>query len=419
MIAVNNGTEPGLQSGLFSDDKTARINAWAIIAAGGSGSRLSSYLEGTQKQFLSYKGAPLYWQSVKSLLRCACVKGLILVFPEERLESERARAAELFRKENTSIPWLTAPGGKTRAESARNGVRLLPPECTHVFIHDAARPFLEPELVWRLYESMRPDLGAVIPGLPVIDTVKVVDKSGQVLETPPRDSLRSVQTPQFFNARALKELYAGEGGLSASFTDDAMALERAGRKVLVTPGDPKNVKITNPEDLALLRECGENMTPCVGFGYDVHMFGGSRPLKLGGVLIPGPFTVAAHSDGDVLLHALADALLGCGGLGDIGGHFPDSNPAYDGMSSAVFVDHALSLLGERGIKLTHLDMTVVAQKPKLQAYKTEIGRNIARLCGLEPEQVSVKATTEEGLGFTGRLEGIKAYAVASAVKSPA
>lgn len=418
MIAVNNGTEPGLQSGLFSDNKSARGNAWAVIAAGGSGSRLSSYLGGTQKQFLAYKGAPLYWQSVKSFLRCACVKGLILVFPEERLESERERAKELFRKENTSIPWLVAPGGKTRSESARSGFRLLPPECSHVFIHDAARPFLEPDLIWRLYNYMRPDLGAVIPGLPVVDTVKVVDESGQVLETPPRAALRSIQTPQFFDVKALKEFYSGESGLSASFTDDAMGLEMAGHKVLVAPGDPKNIKITNPEDLALLREDGKNMIPCVGFGYDVHRFGGSRPLKLGGVLIPGPFTVAAHSDGDVLLHALVDAILGCGGLGDIGGHFPDSNPAYDGVSSTVFLDHAISLLAEKGIRLARLDMTVVAQKPKLQAYKTEIARNIARLCGLEPEQVNVKATTEEGLGFTGRLEGIKAYAVASAVKSP-
>lgn len=418
MATVNNGTEPGLQSDpLLFNSAFLEKKAWAVLVAGGSGTRLSSCLGGEPKQFYNYEGVPLYWHSARTLSHCACIKGLIFVFPAAYCEREESRIRELCNREDLGLPWRITAGGGSRSESSRNGVRLLPADCTDVFIHDAARPFLSAELVWRLYLGMKPDFGAVIPGLPLTDTVKVVDENGLVIATPARFSLRSIQTPQLFKAHILKNLYNTEDLHPEQFTDDASMLEKYGYKVALVDGDAKNVKITNPEDLELLKSGQMNDFPCTGFGYDVHRYGEGRPLILGGVRIPGSFKLVAHSDGDVLLHALTDAILGCGALGDIGSHFPDSDAAYAGMASSVFLDHALALIREQKIRLTHLDMTIVAQKPKLQPYKTEICKNIARLCSLELSQVSLKATTEEGLGFTGHLEGIKAYAVVSAMKS--
>lgn len=417
MATVKNGTEPGLQSDpLFTRYEASKRNAWAIIVAAGSGSRLAESLGAEPKQFFIFKNRPLYWHSAQILARCACVKGLIFVFPETYLCREEERLAALEKSDNLGLPFLLAKGGKSRSESSRNGLRLLPACCTEVFIHDAARPFLKADLVWRLYNSMRPDLAGVIPGLRITDTVKLVDENELILNTPPRSSLRAVQTPQLFNTRILKNLYTDSFFISEQITDDAASLEKAGFKIQVVEGDPNNVKITTPLDLKLLHETDFAMLPCTGFGYDVHRYGEGHPLKLGGVSIPSSFKVVAHSDGDVLLHALTDAILGCASLGDIGNHFPDSDSAYANMNSALFVEHALSLLRAKEIKLTHIDITLVAQKPKLQAYKAEIAKNIARLCSLDSSQVNIKATTEEGMGFTGHLEGIKAYAVVSALK---
>lgn len=417
MTTANNGTEPGLQSGPhLSSPPFLERKAWAVIVAGGSGTRLSKNLGGEPKQFYEWQGVPLYWHSARIMSHCACIKGLIFVFPEAYCEREELRIAELCGREDLCLPWKIAAGGKSRSESARNGVILLPADCTDVFIHDAARPFLTADLVWRLYGERKSDIDAVIPALPLTDTVKLVNDRGLVTATPPRALLRSVQTPQLFNAPLLKSLYCSPAFFPEQFTDDAAILEQAGYLVAVVAGDGKNIKITNPEDLKLLESEEMIKLPCVGFGYDVHRFGEGKALVLGGVPIPGPYKIMAHSDGDVLLHALTDAILGCSALGDIGSHFPDNDPAFSDMSSSIFLDHALTLTSKQGIRLTHLDMTIVAQKPKIQPYMKEICKNISRLCSLSESQVSLKATTEEGLGFTGHLEGIKAYAVASAVK---
>lgn len=196
-------------------------------------------------------------------------------------------------------------------------------------------------------------------------------------------------------------------------------MEAHGHPVLVVPGEAANIKITHPEDLALLEERSPVMpVPRVGMGYDVHRYGSGRPMKLGGIIIPNAPEVIAHSDGDVLLHALMDALLGCAALGDIGRLFPDADARFDNISSAVLLDDVLERFRDAGLTLCHVDLTVVAQTPKLAPHREEIRKNVARLLGLGTDSVNIKATTEEKLGFTGACEGIKAYAVATAFQLP-
>jgi 2-C-methyl-D-erythritol 4-phosphate cytidylyltransferase/2-C-methyl-D-erythritol 2,4-cyclodiphosphate synthase len=196
-------------------------------------------------------------------------------------------------------------------------------------------------------------------------------------------------------------------------------VELAGGTIRVVPGETANLKITNPEDLRVLAAPTPAPVPCTGFGYDVHAYGGTRPMVLGGMPIAGAPLVKAHSDGDVLLHALCDAILGCLGLGDIGEHFPDSDKKFDNISSAILLSEVMDKARHMGLTVTHVDLTVIAQTPRLSPHKAGIRANVARLMELSDHQVNVKATTEEHLGFTGRKEGIKAVAVVTAARTPA
>lgn len=389
---------------------------WAILLAAGCGNRLQAALEGQAKQFLLFEGAPLYWRPAQVLAQSGVVGGLVFVFPELFCQAEAERIAALCAVDDLGIPWLVVAGGPKRQDSVRLGLAAVPRAVRHVLIHDAARPFLSARLTRRVCAALAEGCCAVIPGLAVADTIKLVQESAPNLAaaTLPRDLLRAVQTPQGFDAALLREAHARARDCAAPATDDAALMEALGHEVRIIPGEAKNVKITNPEDLALLSGPAPCPAPCDGLGYDVHRYGGDRPLKLGGVEIPGAPGIVAHSDGDVLLHALMDAILGCAALGDIGQHFPDADPAYSGISSAVLLDQVLELAMEAGVRLCHVDMTLVAQKPRLSPWREEIRANVARLLGLSREQVNLKATTEEGLGFTGRLEGIKAWVLASA-----
>ncbi|MDD4950965.1 MAG: 2-C-methyl-D-erythritol 2,4-cyclodiphosphate synthase, partial [Desulfovibrionaceae bacterium] len=221
--------------------------------------------------------------------------------------------------------------------------------------------------------------------------------------------------PQGFKRGLLVRAHALAQEQGWEVTDDASLVERMGEPVLVVPGEEANVKITTPEDLARLNQA-RPAAPCVGLGYDAHRYGPGRPLVLGGIPIPNGPRVQAHSDGDVLLHALTDALLGCAGAGDIGLLFPDTDPAFEAMSSSIFVKEALARAQEAGLKIVHADLTVVAQTPKIAPWREQIAENVAGLLGLERGQVNVKATTEEGLGFTGEKKGLKAYALVTAVR---
>ncbi|MDE7240684.1 2-C-methyl-D-erythritol 4-phosphate cytidylyltransferase [Desulfovibrio sp.] len=389
-----------------------------MVLAAGSGSRLAGALQGRAKQFEPFDGAPLYWRSAQVFAQSGAVGGIVLVFPGSVREAEAARIASLPAGDDLGIPWIAVAGGAQRQDSVRLGLAAVPPTVRHVLIHDAARPFVSAALVRRICAALAEDAPAVIPGLPVTDTIKLVDAAAPelVAETLPRHRLRAVQTPQGFDAALLREAHERARDGDAPATDDAALMEACGHPVRIIPGEAENVKITNPQDLALLRGPAPAPMPCSGLGYDVHRFGGDRPLMLGGVEIAGAPGVLAHSDGDVLLHALMDAILGCASLGDIGQHFPDSDPALSGISSALLLDRVLELASGAGLEICHVDMTLVAQKPRLAPWREEIRANVARLLGLARNQVNLKATTEEGLGFTGRGEGIKAWALVSAAR---
>lgn len=396
-----------------------RNEIWAIILAAGRGTRLKQAADEPPKQFLPYRGAPLFWHSARNLSRAPRLDGLLFVFPPHSLAENAALADELAARFPLGLPYRCAAGGDERQDSVRNALAALPASCTHVLVHDAARPFVSPALAERLIAELEQGRRAVIPGLEPADTVKRVDEAGLVEDTPPRAALRTVQTPQAFEREALELAHAHGREQGRRVTDDAALLESAGVPVLVIPGEAANVKITRPEDLArLLDDAGQTkLLPCCGQGYDVHRYGGTRPLRLGGVLIKNTeLTVAAHSDGDVLLHALMDALLGCASAGDIGEHFPDSDPRFEGINSAALLCEVLELVRGRGVVLTQVDLTIVAQTPKISPYRKEITRNIAHLLHLNERQVNLKASTEEGLGFTGAGEGIKALALVTALR---
>lgn len=413
------------------------MEIWALILAAGQGLRLCAATGGVAKQFLEWRGAPLYWASARLFARCARVRGLVFVFPEERLAQERERLSALGVAD-LGLPWLATAGGPERRDSVRLGLEALQGHapagaCDAVLVHDAARPFATPALVNRVMDALGSYAG-VVPGIPVADTIKetaaAMSGARPVLRTPARDCLRAAQTPQGFRLDALVEAHALARRERWTVTDDASLLELCGHSVGVVEGEPANRKITSPEDLPMLRDEARSL-PRTGWGYDVHRFaprqdeegapeprGGrqpARPLRLGGVLIPGAPEVLAHSDGDVLLHALADAVLGCAGGGDVGQLFPDTDPALSGCDSALIVDEALRLAGEAGVRLVWADLTVIAQVPRVAPHRDAIRRNVARLLGLDPGAVNLKATTEEGLGFTGEKRGIKAVAVVSAV----
>lgn len=389
---------------------------WGVVLAAGQGSRMAQATGGEAKQFLPYRGAPLWWHPARAMAASPLVHGLVFVFPAGRLDEAKAQALALNAKESLGVPLRFAEGGERRQDSVRHALAALPESCESVLIHDGARPFLRTALVTKVAQALREGgVSGVIPGVPVTDTVKETDASGLVARTPERETLRAVQTPQAFLLSRLREAHERADAEGWSVTDDASLLERCHLPVLVVDGDSDNVKITNPRDLALLSE-HPPLLPCCGYGYDVHAYGGNRPLILGGVEIGGEFLILAHSDGDVLLHALMDAVLGCFAGGDIGRLFPDNDPAFDNVSSVVLLDRVMTLAAEANVRLVHVDLTVVAQKPKLAPKADAIRRNVARLLDLPLDHVAFKATTEEKLGFTGELRGIKAVALVTALR---
>lgn len=403
------------------------MRLWALLLAAGQGSRLAAATGGVAKQFLTLDNAPLYWRSVETFAACARLRGLVLVFPPETVAEAEAELTRLMAARQPGVPVRTASGGPRRQDSVRLGLAALPPECDAVLIHDTARPFATPALINRVIDALNDSDGSdggaagVVPGVPVADTIKVV-REGQVEHTPERQHLVAVQTPQGFRLDVLRAAHSRAESEGLDVTDDASLLEACGVPVRVVEGEAANRKLTTPEDLAMLAPSPAPRLPCTGYGYDVHRYADdaatpkARPLRLGGEPIPGGPCTLAHSDGDVLLHAVMDAILGCLGEGDIGKLFPDTDPALDNVNSAVLLSEVLRLARERGLTLTHLDATLVAQKPRISPHREAIRRNLARLTGLPLAGVNVKATTEEGLGFTGAGLGIKAVAVVSALR---
>ena len=261
--------------------------------------------------------------------------------------------------------------------------------------------------------------GSGVAAVPLKDTVKRVDESGLVVETPQRDLLRAVQTPQTFVAALIRAAHARYADSDVRATDDAMLIEWTGHAVHLTPGDPENIKLTTPEDMLLagqviLRREGRKEAPAmrIGHGYDVHRLVEGRKLILCGVEVPYERGLLGHSDADVALHALMDALLGAAALGDIGRHFPDTDPAYAGADSGRLLDHVVALLHVKGYAVANADVTIICQRPKLKDYIEQMRENVAAHLKVDPDCVNVKATTTEKLGFEGEGLGISSHAVA-------
>jgi len=369
----------------------------ALIVAAGRGERAGGDVP---KQFRLIGGKPMLRWAVESLIRHPAVQSTRIVIAEGQQDSAKQALQGLDIGELIT-------GGAERADSVRAGLEAI--EADAVLVHDAARPFCPPPVVDRLLASLEFFEGAA-PVLPVGDTLaRIADTLGDPVD---RAGLGRVQTPQAFRLGALRSAYDLWNGPSP--TDETTVVRAAGMKVAAVTGDPALEKITLPSDFDRAEQwLAGRLTPRTGMGFDVHAFSGNGPIMLGGLEVPHDRGLAGHSDADVILHAITDALLGAAGLGDIGEHFPPSDPQWKGADSSLFLAHAAALVRDKGGVIDHIDCTIVAEAPKVGPYRQAMRNRIAEIIGLSVEQVSVKATTTEGLGFTGRREGIAAQAIAS------
>ncbi|WP_264045983.1 bifunctional 2-C-methyl-D-erythritol 4-phosphate cytidylyltransferase/2-C-methyl-D-erythritol 2,4-cyclodiphosphate synthase [Methylobacterium flocculans] len=404
-------------------------NAAAVVVAAGRGIRIGG---DTPKQYRRVGGQAVLTRTLTAL---AAHPGIVRIQPVIA-----ADAADFYRACLDDLDAATraklaepVPGGATRQQSVRAGLEALDGAAAPdlVLVHDAARPHVDVALIERALVAGR-DHRAAVPGIAVTDTIKRVedlgDGTGRVRETPAREHLRAVQTPQAFAYPTLRDAHrrAAQAELHA-FTDDGALAEWAGLSVVVFEGDPRNRKITQPADLieadrgfsAVTHTAPSEVSPMtnyvtrLGTGFDVHAFTEGDHVWLGGVKIPADRGVLAHSDGDVALHALTDALLGAIADGDIGTHFPPSDEQWRGASSDRFLAHAVELVRARGGKIDHLDITVLAEAPRIGAHREAIRARIAAIAGVPLSAVSIKATTTEKLGFVGRAEGLAAQAAAT------
>ena len=369
----------------------------ALIVAAGKGERLGG---GVPKQYRMLGGKPVLRWAVESLISHPAVRSTRVVIGSG--QQERAAAALQGLDVGDMIE-----GGAERSDSVKAGLRAIGGDA--VLVHDAARPFCPAAVVDRLIAQLEFFDGAT-PVLPVGDTLARADRSlDEIVE---RTGLVRVQTPQAFRLDALRKAYGIWSGSVP--TDETTVLRAAGLEVGVVDGDPALDKLTTPADFQRAEQwIAGRLSPRTGMGFDVHAFAGEGPVMLGGVAIPHSRGLLGHSDADVVLHAITDALLGAAGLGDIGEHFPPSDPTWKGVSSDRFLRHAVELLRSRGAIIDHVDCTVIAEEPKVGPHRSTMRQRIAEIAGLSLDQVSIKATTTEGLGFTGRREGIAAQAVAS------
>lgn len=386
----------------------------ALLAAAGVGRRLAVETGETTlpKAFLAIGGRPMLLFSLAVLRQTAEISDIIVLAPPAWVEQARLLLTPSPGGKNE----LVVAGGESRQESVYRGLLALPPDTDFVLIHDAARPFLTAELVRDCLASARRH-GAATCAMPATDTIKTSADGEWVESTLERGRLWSIQTPQAFSYRLIREAHeqARRQGVEAS--DDATLVEKLGERVQLCAGSPENIKITRPADLKLAnRILSQNWAPRIGLGFDVHAFGEGRKLILAGVEFPGP-GLAGHSDADLICHAVMDALLGAAGLGDIGAHFPDTDPQYAGASSLGLLERVGELLAAAGLQLAWLDIVLAAQEPKIAPHAPQLRENLARALKVNSGCISLKGKTTEGLGFVGRKEGMACWAVCTVVES--
>ncbi|MBW2147309.1 MAG: 2-C-methyl-D-erythritol 4-phosphate cytidylyltransferase [Deltaproteobacteria bacterium] len=404
----------------------------AIVPAAGMGLRMGGNMS---KTFIALDGVPIL---ARTLLRLQAVKEIDALVPVVQADYVRHCLLHIVEAYGIQKAIRVVEGGKTRQESVLRGLEAAD-MCRMIIVHDAVRPFVTEDLIRKVLDAAA-NSGAAMAALPAVDTVKKVSENRLVLETLDRQQIWMAQTPQAFRWELLMNAHkkaAREGWMT---TDDASLVERLGVPVQVVEGLRNNIKITTPEDLLMAARILEQQsdhtyharsghtykgepsihqasgrthaaTLRVGFGYDVHRLERESQLWLGGVCIPYEKGLQGHSDADVLLHALCDAILGSMALGDLGTHFPDTDQQYGNIRSTELLRRVCRLLREKGAQVENVDATVVAQAPRLAPYITSMVEIIASILGIEKERVSVKAKTTEGLGFAGRGEGMEAYSI--------
>ena len=406
------GGQNAKQARLSASKGTAALKTSLVIVAAGRGLRLGG---GEPKAYRACAGKPLLARTLEALHAAHDFSDIIVVIHADDQVHYDTTLANLA-PELTARLAAPAFGGATRQQSVLAGLEVLAARAPDlVLIHDAARPFVSRELVERAVHVAARG-GAAIPALRLSDSVKAVDAHGGITGAPARESLRVVQTPQAFR---FAEILAAHRGAAAAgidhLTDDAEVAAWAGQAVFTFEGDPANVKVTTQEDLraAEARLFAQKLDVRVGQGFDVHAFTSGDHVMLCGVRIAHGQALLGHSDADVALHAVADAIYGALGLGDIGDHFPPSDARWRGADSAIFVAHAAAQLRARGGVLANVDVTLICEAPKIAAHRAAMRAALARMLGIGVERIGVKATTSEGLGFTGRGEGIACLASAT------
>jgi 2-C-methyl-D-erythritol 4-phosphate cytidylyltransferase/2-C-methyl-D-erythritol 2,4-cyclodiphosphate synthase len=380
----------------------------AIVAAGGRGLRLGA---DRPKQFLEIGGRSILETSVAALAASGRIDEIIVALPADHLTS----AAKGWQAISTPVTFVA--GGARRQDSVANAFATSAPAADVVVIHDAARPFVTRDVIARTIDAASTH-GAAIAAIAVRDTVKQAGEAGAdgsrpIGATIPRDTIFLAQTPQAFRrdvlARALGE------GSTIDATDEAMLVERLGLPVHVVDGDPRNIKITTAEDLTSARAAQGIMR--IGNGYDLHKLVAGRPLILAGVNIPFELGLSGHSDADIVCHAVTDAVLGAANAGDIGRMFPDTDPKWKGADSIALLKGAVARVHDAGYRISNVDVTVIAQKPKLLPYLEQMRANLADALGVGVDAVSVKGKTNEGVDSMGRGESMAAHAVALLTRS--
>ena len=378
----------------------------AVIAAGGSGTRMGGNVP---KQFVRIGGIPIIVRTLLKFETCSDIDEIIVVVRDCDIETVKILLDEYKITKLTRI----VKGGATRQASVLNGINAA--SGRFVFIHDAARPFVTPEQISEVVSETH-RFGAATLGVPIKDTLKTVKKDGMISETVDRENKYSIQTPQGFEIEMIRAAHREAERKGVSVTDDCALAELSGASVKVVEGSSLNIKLTTPEDIILAEgilnsEKGETEQVRVGLGYDVHRLVKERELILGGIKIPYELGLLGHSDADVLLHSIMDAMLGAAALGDIGTHFPDTDEKWRGADSCMLLAAVRNILKENGFSVVNIDATIIAQKPKLADFIPHMREKISEVLEISAACVSVKATTTEKLGFCGRGEGIAAEAI--------
>lgn len=378
--------------------------AWAVIVAAGRSSRMG---EGPRKQFRLLAGRPVLAHTLDVFEQSALIGGLVLVVPPGDENRVRREIVDGFGYRKVQA---VVGGGAERQDSVRAGLEALP-ECDVVLIHDAVRPFVDERLLADLTAAALRH-GAAAPAVVPKDTVREAGAPEAAGPTLPRDRLRLMQTPQAFRYQLIMEAHRKARADGFVGTDDTALAEYIGRPVVLVEGDYRNLKLTTPEDFLFARALTGAPAIRTGIGYDAHRLVSGRRLILGGVTIPFERGLLGHSDADVLTHAVIDALLGAAGQGDIGRHFPDTDPAYAGVSSLDLLAGVGALLRDLSFQIQNVDAVIMARAPRLAPFLPRMRDNMARVLHLPPDRINLKATTTEGLGFTGTGAGMAAQAAA-------